>query len=74
MPVHGSDPKNSVTIPVLLGLLALGGGFVGLTALVMPAAAGFLVVLFGFFFLGVFQYLLWGWWMPKQTPDDDQQD
>lgn len=58
----------------LLALLAVGGGLVGLTALVMPAALGFVAVVFGFFCFGAIHYLLWGWWMPRVTRNENDRE
>ena len=41
--------SNAPTILALLALLAVGAGLLGLTALVLPQAFGFLAVIIGFF-------------------------
>jgi hypothetical protein len=43
--------------------LAIGIGLLGLTALVLPQAFGFLAVIVGFFAFGAINYLIWGWWL-----------
>ncbi len=46
-------------------------GLLGLTALVMPQAFGFLAVIVGFFAFGAINYLIWGWWL-QPIPIDDE--
>lgn len=62
--------SNAPTVLALLGLLAIGGGLLGLTALVLPQAFGLLAVIVGFFAFGAIHYLLWGWWLRPVPPDD----
>ncbi len=63
--------SNTPTILALLGLLAVAFGLLGLTALVMPQAFGFLAVIVGFFAFGAINYLIWGWWLQPIPIDDD---
>lgn len=63
--------SNAPTILALLALLATGAGLLGLTALVLPQAFGFLAVIVGFFAFGAINYLIWGWWLQPITIDDD---
>lgn len=70
-PRRSNDPRNSGTLLALIALLAAGGGLIGLTALVLPAALGLVAVVFGFFCFGAFHYMLWGWWMPSRADRDD---
>ena len=63
--------SNAPTILALLALLAVGAGLLGLTALVLPQAFGFLAVIVGFFAFGAINYLIWGWWLQPITIDDD---
>jgi hypothetical protein len=63
--------SNAPTILALLALLAVGAGLLGLTALVLPQAFGFLAVIIGFFAFGAINYLIWGWWLQPITIDDD---
>jgi len=63
--------SNAPTILALLALLAVGAGLLGLTALVMPQAFGFLAVIVGFFAFGAINYLIWGWWLQPIAIDDD---
>jgi hypothetical protein len=63
--------SNAPTILALLALLAVGAGLLGLTALVMPQAFGFLAVIVGFFAFGAINYLIWGWWLQPIALDDE---
>ncbi len=63
--------SNAPTILALLALLAVGAGLLGLTALVMPQAFGFLAVIVGFFAFGAINYLIWGWWLQPIAIDDE---
>jgi hypothetical protein len=63
--------SNAPTILALLALLAIGAGLLGLTALVLPQAFGFLAVIVGFFAFGAINYLIWGWWLQPIAIDDD---
>jgi len=63
--------SNAPTILALLALLAIGAGLLGLTALVLPQAFGFLAVIVGFFAFGAINYLIWGWWLQPIAIDDE---
>lgn len=63
--------SNAPTILALLGLLAIGAGFLGLVALVLPQVFGLLAVVLGFFAFGAIHYLLWGWWL-RPVPSTDE--
>ena len=66
--------SNTATMVALLGLILLGACLVGLVALVTPAALGIVVVGFGFFLVGAFHYLTWGWWfMRSRGPEDSDE-
>jgi hypothetical protein len=69
--MNGRAPSNVPTILALLGLLAVGGGLLGLSALVLPQVLGLLAVIFGFFAFGAIHYLLWGWWLRPVPVEDD---
>jgi len=62
--------KNAATLVALLGLILLGLCLVGLVALVTPAALGIVIVVFGFFLVGAFHYVTWGWWFMRSGPED----
>jgi hypothetical protein len=73
--MSGPAQSNVPTVLALLGLLAIGIGLLGLTALVLPQAFGFLAVIVGFFAFGAINYLIWGWWLqPLPIEDDSQAD
>ncbi len=57
------------TLVALLGMIFLGACLVGLVALVTPAALGIVVVGFGFFLVGAFHYVTWGWWFMRPRAD-----
>lgn len=71
--MSGPAQSNAPTILALLGLLAVGAGLLGLTALVLPQAFGLLAVIVGFFAFGAINYLIWGWWLQPLPIDDDSQ-
>jgi len=60
--------ENSGTALALLGILLVVALLFLLVALVLPQILGLLLVVFGFFFLGVVHYLIWGWWF-RVSPD-----
>ena len=41
---------------------------------VMPAAAGFLAVVFGMALLIAIHYVTWGWWLLRMRPGDSEDD
>jgi hypothetical protein len=63
---------NMATFAALLGLLLLASALFGLVALVLPQVQGLLLVLFGGLFFFAFHYVVWGWWLPKIMPRDDE--
>jgi hypothetical protein len=71
--MSGPASSNGPTVLALLALLAIGAGLLGLTALVLPQAFGFLAVIVGFFAFGAINYLIWGWWLQPLPIDDDSQ-
>lgn len=75
-PRRPSNSGNAGTVLALIALLAMGGGLLGLTAMVMPAAFGLLAVIFGFVCFGALHFLLWGWWMPNSSDsaEDESSD
>ena len=50
----------ALTLVVFAALLLLG-----LTALVMPALLGIVLVVGGMLLFGSAHYVLWGWWLPR---------
>ena len=71
--MNGRAQSNVPTVLALLGLMAIGAGLLGLTALVLPQAFGFLAVILGFFAFGAIHYLLWGWWLQPVPIEDESQ-
>lgn len=65
--------RNTGTYVALLVLLIVAGLLVGLSAMVLPQIFGLLLVVFGFFFFAAFHYLVWGWWMSRLPPSDDEE-
>ena len=50
----------ALTLVVFASLMLLG-----LTALVMPALLGIVLVVGGMILFGSAHYVLWGWWLPR---------
>ena len=50
----------ALTLVVFASLMLLG-----LTALVMPALLGIVLVVGGMLLFGSAHYVLWGWWLPR---------
>lgn len=71
--MSGPAQSNVPTVLALLALLAVGIGLLGLTALVLPQAFGFLAVIVGFFAFGAINYLIWGWWLQPLPVEDESQ-
>lgn len=69
-----SNQSSAATLLALFGLLLIGGGLLGLTALVLPFVWGFVIVAMLFIVPIAFHYLVWGWWMSqmKDEPPDDE--
>jgi hypothetical protein len=72
-PRRPSRSGNSGTLLALFGLMVLASGFLALTAMIVPAAFGFLAVLLGLFLFVSLHYLLWGWWLGKSKPVGDDE-
>lgn len=70
-PRRPSNSGNAGTLMALAALMVLAVGFLALTAMIMPAAFGFLAVLLGLFLFVSLHYLLWGWWLGKPKVDDE---
>ena len=58
-----SEPRDGGTLLVLFGLLVLGGGLLGLMAMVAPQLLGVILIVGGFLGFGALHYLIWGWWL-----------
>ena len=62
------------TALALFALLAVAGGLIGLGTMVMPQVFALPAVVFGFFCFGALHYVLWGWWLKPQPPEDEEED
>jgi CHASE2 domain-containing sensor protein len=65
------------TLIALLLMVFVSLLLLGLTALVMPALLGVVLVIGGMLLFGSTHYLLWGWWLPRylnRHPDPDSDD
>jgi threonine/homoserine/homoserine lactone efflux protein len=71
-PRRSSRSGSSGTLLAVFVLMLLAVAFLGLTAMIMPGAFGFLAVLLGLFLFVSLHYLLWGWWLGKPKPEDDE--
>jgi len=64
--------ENAGTMIALFGMLIIGGGLLGLMALVLPQFLGVIAVIGAFFIVpAVFHYLVWGWWMSQIKEDEE---
>ena len=59
----------ALTLVVFAALLLLG-----LTALVMPAVLGIVLVVGGMLLFGSAHYVVWGWWLPRFLNRDRDAD
>ncbi|HVW00517.1 MAG TPA: hypothetical protein VHB77_09260 [Planctomycetaceae bacterium] len=66
--------SNAGTYLALVGIVCVALALLTLTAMVNIAVFGILVVVFGFGLLGVFHYLVWGWWLSQTIVRDDDED
>lgn len=71
-PQHGS--RNTGTFLALFGLLAVAGGLLFLTAMVLPQIFFLLIVIVGFVCSIAFHYVIWGRWLSKRTPRDEDDE
>lgn len=68
------QPRNSGTLLAFLALTAVAVGLLALLAVVLQGPALAMVMIVGGFFLfGAFHYLLWGWWLPANKPENDDE-
>jgi hypothetical protein len=70
-PRRPHEGANTATFAALLGLLLLAFALIALVSMVLPQVQGVLLVLFGGVFFFAFHYVVWGWWLPKIMPQDD---
>ena len=68
-----SRRRDTGTLLALTALLILAVGLLVLVGLVLPQVLGIVLVVFGFLFVCVFHYVVWGWWLSNaRTPRDDE--
>ncbi len=65
------ENRNTATFLALFGLLAVAGGLLFLTAMVLPQIFFLLLVIVGFVFSIAFHYVIWGRWLSKSTRHDE---
>lgn len=58
------------TLIALVMLLFVAGLLLALTALVLPALLGVVLVVGGIGMFGVIHYLIWGWWLSAYLQRD----
>ena len=66
--------RNMGTVIALGALLLCGVGLLALVAIVLPKVIWLVVVVFGFFLMGLFHYVTWGWWLSRVPVEDDDED
>ncbi|MBT4866571.1 MAG: hypothetical protein HON53_15825 [Planctomycetaceae bacterium] len=64
--------RNMGTFAALAVLLLIGIGLLALVAVVLPKVIWLVVVVLGFFLMGLFHYVTWGWWLSRLPVDDDE--
>ena len=64
--------SNSGTLLALAALMVPAVGLLALTAMIMPKAFGFLLVVLGLFLFVGLHYLVWGWWLGKRPLGGDE--
>lgn len=74
---RSKNEADQRTLIALLLLVFVSLMLLGLTALVMPALLGVVLVVGGMLIFGSAHYILWGWWLPRYLsrlpdPDDDK--
>ena len=62
-PPPSSLKKDLATLIALFGLLLAALGLLALMFLVSPIFLGIVAVVVGFVMIGVFHYVVWGWWL-----------
>jgi len=60
------------TLMALMGLVLVTLMLLGLVALVLPMALGFVMVAGGMLLFGTAHYVVWGWWLPRILGRDDE--
>ena len=65
--------RNSGTFLAMAALVLVGGGLLMLVAIVLPQALGLVVVVFGFFLMGLLHYVTWGRWLSRTPVEEDEE-
>ncbi len=60
-----TNEADQRTLMALMGLVLLTLMLLGLVALVLPMALGFVMVAGGMLLFGTAHYVVWGWWLPR---------
>lgn len=67
--------KDIATLVALFGVLIAALGLLALMFLVSPIFLGIIAVVLGFVMIGVFHYVVWGWWLKgAAAADADEAD
>lgn len=70
-PSHGE--RNLGTLIALAALVLASFGFLLLISTVLPQVMWLVVVVVGFFLLGLFHYFTWGRWLSRMTAQDEDE-
>ena len=65
--------RNSGTFLALAALMLVVGGLLMLVAIVLPQVLGLVVVVFGFFLMGLLHYVTWGRWLSRMPVEEDEE-
>jgi hypothetical protein len=65
--------RNVATYLALFALVIVAVGLLFLTTLVMPAAAGLVLVILGFFGVVALHYVVWGWWLSHRINREEEE-
>lgn len=63
--------RNMPTFVALAAMLFVGGGLLFLVSLVLPQAAGLILVLIGFVLFGFLHYITWGRLLARRHSEED---
>ncbi len=74
-PRKEQKPGDSGTALAMLFLLVVTGGLIGLGTLVLGKVfLALVLVVLGFIGFIAFHYLLWGWWLKGNPPEEEEKD
>jgi uncharacterized membrane protein HdeD (DUF308 family) len=68
------DRRNAGTFIALFGILFVAAGFVAITFMVVPTLAFAVLIGFVFIFVIAFHYMVWGHWLSRRPPPDEDED